>query len=256
MFHWDPDGIRFMQDASEYSNYHRELAKLLLPCFPSEAHVCDVGCGLGHLSLELARQVSKVTAVDRDARVLQVLEENCRKQGIRNVEIRCCDMELSVSEEENGSVGEERQSYEYDGMIFCFYGAIEDILRIAALQCRGTVVALKKNDVVHRFSAGEHTECHDSFGKAAEYLEQQGVPFESRTLELEFGQPFRTMADAKRFFEIYSPEEEKKLITDEFLKKKLISMGDREFPLYLPHRKRIGWLQFKAEDARRNRAFQ
>ena len=140
-------------------------------------------------------------------------------------------------------------------MIFCFYGAIGDILRIASESCRGTVVALKKNDVVHRFSAGEHTECHDNFARAAEYLKELGIPFESRTLELEFGQPFRTMADAYRFFEIYSPKEEKKRITEEFLKKKLISTGDREFPLYLPHRKRIGWLQFEAEDAGRNRDF-
>lgn len=255
MFHWDPDGIRFMQDASEYSNYHRELAKLLLPCFPSEAHVCDVGCGLGHLSIELARQVRKVTAVDRDARVLKVLEENCRRRGIQNIEIKCQDMELPIPEEKNGSTGEEEQSYDYDGMIFCFYGAIGDILRIASKSCRGTVVALKKNDVVHRFSAGEHTECHDNFARAAEYLKERGIPFESRALELEFGQPFRTMADAYRFFEIYSSEEEKERITDEFLKKKLISTGDREFPLYLPHRKRIGWLQFEAEDAGRNRDF-
>lgn len=250
MFQWDPDGIRFMQDASEYAQYHRELAELLRPCFSADAHLCDVGCGLGHLSLALARQVRKVTAVNRDARVLKVLEENCRKQEIGNIEIRCQEAELLGQEEISGTANAEKT---YDGMVFCFYGAIEDILRIAALQCRGTVVALKKNDVVHRFSAGEHTECHDSFRKAAEYLEQQGIPFESRTLELEFGQPFRTMADARRFFEIYSPEEEKRLVTSEFLERKLIPTGDEKFPFYLPHRKRIGWLQFEAEQIRKNR---
>ena len=54
MFIWNEDMIRFLRDASEHSDYHHLLAEYLAKRLPENAHVCDAGCGLGYLSLQLA----------------------------------------------------------------------------------------------------------------------------------------------------------------------------------------------------------
>ncbi len=40
-------------------------------------------------------------------------------------------------------------------MVFCFFGSMEEILATAARCCRGTVLAVVRNDESHRFS-GKH----------------------------------------------------------------------------------------------------
>lgn len=79
-------------------------------------------------------------------------------------------------------------------------------------------------------------------------LRELGIPYEERTLALEFGQPFRSMADARRFYEIYSKDADKSLITDEFLLNKLESTGQTMFPYYMPHLRSLAILKFRAGD--------
>lgn len=68
------------------------------------------------------------------------------------------------------------------------------------------------------------------------------------SLALEFGQPFRSLADARRFYEIYSKDADKSLITDEFLLNKLESTGQTMFPYYMPHLRSLAILKFRAGD--------
>lgn len=241
MFHWELDGIRFMKDASEYVPYYQELAALIRPYFHKNSHICDVGCGLGYLSLELAASFSQVTAVDADAKALAVLRENCRFRGVKNIRVLCDDAKQMEPEQP------------YDGMVFCFFANIDEILEIAKKHCRGTVIAVKKNYSAHRFSVGTHEITHDSFRRAAMRLSELGIPFVSGKLELEFGQPFANVPDARRFFEIYSQDEEKSAITDEFLRGKLKETGEREFPYYLPQLRKLGWIKFEMKDILKKR---
>lgn len=236
MFHWEQDGIRFMKDASEHASYNQELAALIAPYFTKESHICDAGCGLGYLSLALAPCVGKVTSVDADAGALAVLQENCREKKIDNIEVLCGDAMRMAPEQP------------YDGMVFCFFANMDEMLEIVKEQCRGTVIAIKKNYSSHRFSVGTHAFQHDSFDRATARLTELGIPFEAKTLELEFGQPFRSFKDVRLFYEIYSKDEEKNVITDEFLKDKIRETGDDEFPYYMPHLRKLGWIKFETKD--------
>jgi SAM-dependent methyltransferase len=58
------------------------------------ARCLDVGCGGGHVSLELARRVGEhgfVVGIDLDATVLDFARADAAAAGIRNVEFRCDD---------------------------------------------------------------------------------------------------------------------------------------------------------------------
>ena len=234
MYRWEPDMIRYMRDASENSSYNRELVAELLPWLNQEMRVCDAGCGLGYLSMELARHVGHVTAVDINADALQDL----REKAISNVTVRC------------GDIGALQPDQPYDAMVFCFFGGIEEILRLAKEQCGGSVFVISRNYTTHRFSVGDYPTGNYGFSRAKMVLSEKGIPFEEKALQLEFGQPFRSLEDARRFFELYSRDENKRLITDEFLKEKLVEQPG-EFPWYLPHLRNIGFLRFDAQDIQR-----
>ena len=212
MFQWNEEMVRFMRVASEYGDYHLRLADWMLPDLRAADHVCDAGCGLGYLSLALAPHVRRVTAADRSAEALSVLRENCAARGIGNIALLAGD------------------------------------LFSAAPQSRGTVFAFKKNYATHRFSVESHPTGDDSFSAGVSWLTEHGVPFVSQELELEMGQPFCSWESARRFFEIYSRDEDKSVITDDFLRSKLVETGREDFPLYLPQKRSVGCLKFSSKD--------
>lgn len=236
MFQWNEEMVRFMRTASEYGDYHRRLVQRMRPALHSADHICDAGCGLGYLSLALAPYVRRVTAADRSEAALDVLRQNCAARGIRNIDIL------------SGELQPVPLAAPYDAMVFCFFGRMEEIAAVAKAQCRGTVFVFKKNYTSHRFSVGEHPAGWDSFRAGADWLTERGVPFEAETLEPEMGQPFRSMEEARQFFRLYSRDADKSVITDDFLRSKLVETGREDFPLYLPHQRPVGCLKFSVED--------
>ena len=236
MFQWKPDMVRFMKDASEYGSYHREVVEWLRPWLRPDWHVCDAGCGLGYLSLALEPYVRQVTAVDVHPDALAVLRENCKGRESTSIEI--CQ----------GDIQAIRPARPFDAMVFCFYGEIEGILAAGKRLCDGTVFVFMRNYDGHRFSAGNRERGEIPFPYSCRYLSERQIPYEARELTLELGQPFRSLADARRFFEVYTPEEDRAGITDAFVKSRLRETGEEEFPYYLPHEKQMGFLKFETKD--------
>lgn len=234
MFIWNEDMIRFLRDASEHSDYHHLLAEYLAKRLPENAHVCDAGCGLGYLSLQLAPYCRQVTAVDVSPEALAVLAANCDKEKIKNVDIRC------------GEIAELPPDEPYDAMVFCFFGTGNEALRIAKEQCCGPVIIIKKGWSEHRFSLGKQKMGHESYTDTMALLDGYGIPHTGEMLALEMGQPFRSVGDACRFFEIYDKSGE--AITEEAVRRRLVATGKEDFPFYLPQPKQMGIIQFDSRD--------
>lgn len=233
---WYEDMIRFMRDASEYGTYNQELAKRLAPDLTKQMHICDAGCGLGYLSLALAPYVGRITSVDRNPEPLAVLEENCRALGLENI-TPCV-----------GTIQEVTPRRPYDAMVFCFFGKIQEILEVAKAQCDGTVFIITRTYTSHRFSVGDHPAGSCGYRGASDVLTELGIPYEQTVLALEFGQPFRSLADARQFFEVYSKDADKSVITDAFLCSKLEKTGKEAFPYYMPHLRNLAILKFRTAD--------
>ena len=233
---WEKDMVRFMKDASEHGNYNQVLAEMLSPHLDENTHICDAGCGLGYLSLALAPYAGQVTGVERNPDAAAVLAENIEKRGLKNVNVRC------------GAIEETTPETPYDAMVFCFFGGIDEILRLAKAQCRGKVFIITRNYTTHRFSVGSHKTGTYGYRTSHDTLTAQGIPFTETTMELEFGQPFRCFEDARRFYETYSKDADKTVITDEFLREKLTEDPKGEYPWYMPHRRSLALLMFETKD--------
>ena len=235
MFRWTDDMIRFMADAAGRTDFHQRLAAELLPWLHPDDAVCDAGCGLGYLSLALAPHVRHITAAERDAAALAVLERELALRHIENV-YPCCE-----------DVFAHRPEKPYDAMVFCFFGSMDEILSVAAAQCRGTVIAVKRDQTAHRFTVtrqplgGSH-----GLEAACRRLEELGIPYELKRTAFRFDQPFRSLEDARRFFEMYRRRDDASLITDELLRQRLEATGDGEFPWRLPSARPAGIITFDA----------
>ncbi|MBR2423024.1 MAG: methyltransferase domain-containing protein [Oscillospiraceae bacterium] len=233
---WEKDMVLFMRHASEYSDYYQKLTEKMLPWLSQDSHICDAGSGLGYLSLALAPYVKQVTAVERNPNAAAVLTENCHTLGISNINA-CCS-----------SIAEINPGKNYHAMVFCFFGQRREILQLAKRQCSGDVFVFTRNYDRHRFSAGTHRTSYEGYPQFADDLDLLGIPANKETFTLEFGQPFRNPEEAHRFFRVYSKDKNKDVLTDDFVRSQLIDTGRKDFPLYLPHQKHIGFLHFSAKD--------
>ena len=228
MLVWTPDTVRFQRDAAQYGGYHKTLAKHLAAHLPPDAHICDVGCGLGDLSRALAPYCKRVTAVDSSALALAVLRENTPK----NVEI--CEADIfTLSPAER-----------YDAMVFCFFAAMDDALLLSKKHCRGKVTLVKRGWTQHRFSPQDESVRRDACEEAEQYLRTRGIPFLREDLTLDTGQPFRSKEDAVRFFEAYGNAS----VAFSDVEARLVKTGDAAFPYYLPQEKPLGIFIFDAKE--------
>lgn len=228
MFKWTQESIAYMDDACRRTDFHRKLTAELQPYLRETDCVCDAGCGLGYLSLSLAPYVGAVTAVEWDSQALAVLEREVKAQGIANV--------TAVQ----GDVLAYRPEKPYDAMVFCFFGSIEEILAAAARCCRGTVLAVVRNDARHRFSGKSRGPGRHSYETACRILTEKGISFTTRTASFAFDQPFRSLEAARRFFELYGGSED--------WRARLVETGDPEFPWRLPSRRDFGLITFQMGD--------
>ena len=233
---WYEDMVRFMRNASEYGDYYEKLALRIVPYLSGDSRICDAGSGLGYLSLALSPYVGQVTAVEKHPDAASVLRENCSKYGISNVTAVCGEIDGVIPESP------------YDAMVFCFFGQIREILSLAKKQCKGDVFIFTRNYSRHRFSAGSHETGMEGFRQISEYLAELGIASMEETFTLEFGQPFRDLEDARLFFERYSMDQDKSVLTEEFLLQRVEQTGREDFPLYMPHEKKIAFVRFSALD--------
>ena len=231
--YWSDETIAFLRDALRMNDYYGAIARRIAPHLAPDDRVCDAGCGTGHLALALAPYVKRVTAVDISDQALALLAENSRKRGIANIDIRCGDIARLPPEQP------------YDAMVFCFFGHIEEILAISAAQCRGTVLAVMRNDGCHRFSAARLAIRRGGYPRGKAELMARGIHFHAAERELPMGQPFRTLDDARRFFQLYHPPDDTTPVTDDFLRQRLTATGREDFPLYLPQSRRFGLLRWE-----------
>lgn len=219
---WMDESIAFLRDAAAMNRYYETIAEKITPQLQENAHVCDAGCGIGELSLALKPYCRHVTAVDADALAIKTLKAHL----IEGVIAICGDVEALTPKEP------------YDAMVFCLFGRTEDTLRIARKQCRRKIFLVKRDYSHHRFSAGKVSLGEYTAGSTEAVLHEKGVPYTVERFTAEFGQSFRSLEAAERFFALYNRSRSETLSKDE-IKACLTAGPSEKFPYYLPHEKAL-----------------
>lgn len=237
MFKWDSRMIQFMKDAVEENDlYFKSLAGKVSEYLPVDAHVCDAGCGLGYLSIELSRYCSNVTAVDIAPQALVELRNRLKQINCNNIGIV------------EGDIRANPPIKQYDAMVFCLFSGLEDALKIAKEQCSGKVIMIKRNWNNHLFSVSQKALARHTLQESLERLDMLRIPYKSETFVLEMGQPFRSMADAVEFFQVYSNDDYPESIKAEDIADRLVYRESDRFPYYLPALRQLGIIVVKTSD--------
>ena len=223
-FMWNERNIQWFSDASAYTGFHRELAQKIAPYLRRSDTLLDAGCGLGRLDLELAMYVSEITAVDISEDALDALRRGAAHSGIQNISTRCCDAS-SLSEC-------------FDVVLLSFFGQFNtpDFLRLCRRKLIRIVSAENKSSLYpERHRRGEK----DTVPIVQRELKAQGIRFQTERYSIEFGQPFRSRADAELFVLQNAPGASREEISD-FLDQNLVPAERGGFPFYLPNQKELG----------------
>jgi len=216
---WTQESACLLSRAYRHGGAAGMLAGRIAPRLEKGVRICDVGCGVGALSQELAWRGFAVTALDISPVALSQMD------GHVGVSVLCADARMHAAP--------------YDAMVFCFYADMEECLRMAARCGAKDVFYISRDYDRHRFSVGDHPVTYRGYRQACALLDARGILYEAETLELDMGQPFENMEEARRFFELYS-RDDPALITDDFLMSRLAYTQEEKCPLYLPHIRRAG----------------
>lgn len=217
MQRWSPEAVAFMRDASEFGSFYRELRNILLPYLSKNDRVLDAGCGLGYLAQAIVGDCRAVVAADRAEPAVKAM---LGRELPRNMEARCADV-FTLTEP-------------FDVLLCSYFGRSEEILRLRETLKPGKTIVIQRNCAEHRFSIGEAEDRHGWQGLDA-LLTARGIAYEKKAVSLEFGQPFRTVADAVRFFKLYNKSNV--TVTESIVSSMLTATRDTTYPYYLPQKR-------------------
>ena len=227
MFLWTEESAAFWNDSAAYTKSYDLLAQKVAAHLTPGGALFEGGCGLGHLSVALVKRGYDVTVMDLSPLPLRYIP------GTSGLTVRQGDAFALPP----GEV--------YDGGLFCFFGGVPEILAWAKSHCRDTLVLFKKNWSTHRFTRDPGAVRKFTYPLTCGELERLGVPFAAETFNADMGQPFRSLADAIRFFRLYDPET---AVTEAEALSRLTETGDPVFPYYLPALRSVGMIVIRARD--------
>jgi hypothetical protein len=231
MHHWEPAMIRFMQDASEQSDYFSELAKRIAPHCSPDMYVCDAGCGLGYLSFELAPYVAHIDAIDKVSAVTNTMRHLLAGRSLLNISIQTshlADLSTDIS---------------YDLMLCCLSVSFDEAEALARAH------HAKKLIVIHKLKQGSRstpaTRCRSNLycagddPRIAHMVTPGGIECCGEVFTLELGQPLRTLQDTGQFFETYRDDLNPGSSDFSALFSQLEYRDSNDWPYYFPKQRRL-----------------
>ena len=234
MFLWTEKSAAFWNDSAAYTQSYDLLAEKAAARLTPGCTIFEGGCGLGHLSVSLAKRGFSVTAMDLSPLPLRYLRANADRAGVR-LTVRTGDaFALPVGEV-------------YDAGVFCFFGGVPETLTWAGDHCRDTLILFKKDWNTHRFTRDPGALRKYTYPLTCEELTLLGLPFETEVFDVDMGQPFRNLADAVRFFRLYDPAE---VMSEAEVRSRLTTTKDPTFPYYLRAVRPVGMIVIRADDLR------
>lgn len=215
MFNWTRQTIGWYAAAVAYTGFGRKLADIVTDYLPKNETVCDLGCGIGWLALELAARGYAVTAMDKSAGAIAWLRDERDRRGLSTLE---------ALEQDWRSLEEEPL---WDNIVMVSAGRSEDTEPFFRRLCRKRLI------VADRVHLSSHVRADGGTSAQRRILPSAAGPMEAlQTFSLEFGQPLTSLEDARAYISVFGGA----AAMGETLST-LVETGDAAFPFYLPYRK-------------------
>ena len=232
LFDWSYEKIEYFAAASEYTGFHKKLAKYILPHLSQEDDLIDVGCGLGLIDFELASEVNSITAIDENSKVIESLAEQVKKRGVKNIFPKVKDFNDIIENK-------------WDILLLSFFGEPDDTMK-------ALIDGVQKKTIL--ITHGQDNEPLHSkvlplvrtvfLPELEDYFVEMNYNYTKQNIIMDFGQPLKSMDDAICFLDSYALQEdpiEKKERLDTMLSR-LVETDNEKYPLFLPKERCISIL--------------
>lgn len=231
---WNTQTIQWFQDASNYTGYNRNLARLLMSHIPHRNTICDMGCGAGLIDFELARHFASVTCVDISPEAISSIENRITKEQIGNMSAHCMDGTLFT-----GS---------FDTVIALFHGGPNVFDHYYPL-AKDQLIIVTHLGKCGTFSPEKHRKAHNyGVPKTKEHLDELGIRYTYLEQSFEYGQPFSSFEDAMAFMDAYGAPGMTREEKTENLNTRLEKTDREDYPYFLPNKKEMGIFIINRQD--------
>jgi len=186
--------------------------------------VCDLGCGLGRLDIELAPYVAGICAIDTSGSAVEMLRRDIGSLGIKNVNVM-----QGTTDDIQGS---------FDVILLSLFGSVDttDLLR----HCRRRLIRIVSTGRKSGLYPAQHRrKVKNTVPDVREELQALGIGFDLEVCSFQFGQPLLSRQDAQAFVLSNAPDATPSEI-GAFLEENIEHTGRPDFPLYLPYNKELG----------------
>lgn len=222
LFTWNTDTIGWYLSANSYTGFYKRIAETVAPVLVGSTCLCDLGCGLGLFDFEVASQFDKIDCIDVNETVLLSIRERAAQQGITNIVTHMDDCY--------------RITGAWDIVFMSFFGSCE-LDRFLPL-CKKLLAVVSVTSDSELFPMKQRYK-KNTVGDTVKYLHEKKIEYRLTYRQIDFGQPFISLEDARRFVKCYVPDISDD-DRDDYLCKKLRETHGENFPYYLPRTKSIG----------------
>lgn len=229
-FIWNQKKIRWFLEADIYTGFSKNVARLLAPRLAGVTTLCDIGCGLGLIDLEISQIVPSLTCIDISPEAIAALRRGAEERKITNIKPLLLDFR-----EFNGCS---------DVILVSFFGYrhLEHFLNY----CQRLLVVIGTNNQNELYPEKYRKSQKYTITQLAQDLKEKGIPYTLTEAAFDFGQPLVSLRDAEDFVRTQAPG-----ITDEdladFLASRLMRTGEAAYPFLLPRMKSIGIFEIRGK---------
>lgn len=221
-FDWNPNAIRWYQEANEYTGFFKNVAKVIEPKLEGHSTLCDIGCGLGLVDLELSKSIDNITCIDINKKAIEALKKSVEIAGVTNIEpqlMNCDDMEKN-----------------YDVILISFFGS-RNLERFLPY-CKKIVAIVGGKSQTELFPEKYRTFHKNQSSNVEQMLIEKGLKFTATECLFEFGQPLLSIEDARSFVRSLSDDILEKDL-EFFIAERLVETQEERYPYFIPRMKSV-----------------
>lgn len=236
-FVWTEKSIEWFVRAANETNYYQQIVNKVSHLLEDSTSVYDLGCGVGYLSMEMAKQVRQVIAIDINDLAISSLYKTILEKKYTNI----------IPGVANWHIWQPKQPADVVILSNC-NGIINKLEKLGKLANNYIVSVLpysnQKDSICKLVNNKSLYLRRETINEAIHFLKDNKIPYELIDCKYEFGQPFNSWEEAKEFLTFYYDLGSEQVI-QEYLNKNLVK---RNNDFYLPKTKQSGILIIKKLD--------